>query len=105
MTQSFQQKSSPRLNLERTWANSIVLKSQAPSKTTHRRPYSLQRERESLRPMTRCPGEYLQQPVAGFQAAILDGGPPGQDVLDVDGGAAADRDVSGGDAEAQALRT
>jgi len=50
-------------------------------------------------------GGYLQQPVAGLQAAILYGGASRENVFDVDGSAAPDGDVSGRDAEAQAFWT
>lgn len=48
---------------------------------------------------------HLQQPVSSLQAAILDGGPPGKDVLHVDGRRTADGDISGRYAEAQPLGT
>lgn len=47
----------------------------------------------------------LQKPVSSFQSAILDSSPSREDVFDVNRSAAANRDVSGSDAEPKTFWT
>lgn len=49
--------------------------------------------------------KYLQQSVASLQLTVVDGGTSREDVLDVDGSASSDGDVSRRDAEAETFGT